>query len=48
MLRVTVQPGAKNGLEEPSQIMVDKAMTMKRNKVGAAFGYIDVDTLVQV
>ena len=48
MLRVTVQPGAKNGLEAPSQIMVDKAMTVKRNKVGAAFGHVDADTLVQV
>ena len=37
LLRVTVQPGAENGLEEPSQIMVDKTMTVKRNKVGAAF-----------
>ena len=48
LLRVTVQPGAENGLEEPSQIMVDKTMTVKRNKVGAAFGHIDADTLVQV
>lgn len=48
LLRVTVQPGAENGLEAPSQIMVDKAMTVKRNKVGAAFGHVDADTLVQV
>lgn len=48
LLRVTVQPGAENGLEVPSQIMVDKAMTVKRNKVGAAFGHVDADTLVQV
>lgn len=48
LLRVTVQPGAENGLEVPSQIMVDKAMTVKRNKMGAAFGHVDADTLVQV
>ena len=48
LLRVTVQPGAENGLEVPSQIMVDKAMTVKRNRVGATFGHVDADTLVQV
>jgi mRNA interferase MazF len=28
--------------------MVDKAMTVKRDKVGPAFGRIDVDALVEV
>ena len=48
LLRVTVPPSTKNGLQKPSQVMVDKAMTVKRDKVGSAFGSIDVDTLVEV
>ncbi len=48
LLRVTIQPSAENGLQKPSQVMVDKAMTMKRNKVGPAFGYINADALVEV
>ena len=48
LLRVTVQPDARNGLQKPSQVMVDKAMTVKRDKVGPAFGRIDVDSLVEI
>ena len=48
LLRVTVQPSAENGLQKPSQVMVDKAMTVKRDKVGRAFGRIDADALVEV
>ena len=48
LLRVTIQPSAENGLKKPSQVMVDKAMTVKREKVGSAFGRIDADALVAV
>lgn len=48
LLRVTVQPSPENGLQKPSQVMVDKTMTVKRDKVGPAFGRIDTDTLVEV
>jgi mRNA interferase MazF len=48
LLRITVQPGAGNGLQKPSQVMIDKAMTVKRDKLGQAFGRIDVDVMVQV
>lgn len=48
LLRVTIQPSAGNGLQKPSQVMVDKAMTVKRDKIGPAFGRIDVDALVEV
>lgn len=48
LLRVTVQPNAENGLQKPSQVMVDKTMTVKRDKVGQAFGRIDADVLVEV
>lgn len=48
LLRVTVQPGAGNGLQKTSQVMVDKAITVKRDKVGPAFGRIEADALVEV
>ncbi|MDR2213903.1 MAG: type II toxin-antitoxin system PemK/MazF family toxin [Pseudomonadales bacterium] len=38
LLRITVQPGATNGLLLPSQVQVDKAMTLRRDKLGAVFG----------
>ncbi|MBA3058365.1 MAG: type II toxin-antitoxin system PemK/MazF family toxin [Gammaproteobacteria bacterium] len=48
LLRVTVHPSAENGLHKPSQVMLDKAMTVKRDKVGPVFGRIDADELVEV
>lgn len=48
LLRISVRPDASNGLQKTSQIMVDKAMTVKRDKVGPTFGRIDVDSLVEV
>lgn len=48
LLRITVYPNAENALQKPSQVMVDKAMTVKRDKVGPAFGRIDADALVEV
>lgn len=48
LLRVTVQPNTETGLQKPSQVMVDKAMTVKREKLGPAFGRIDGDALVEV
>ena len=48
LLRISVRPDASNGLLKPSQIMVDKAMTVRRDKVGPTFGRIDVDSLVEV
>lgn len=48
LLRIKVKPDAGNGLQKPSQVMVDKTMTVKRDKVGPAFGRIDGDALVEV
>ena len=48
LLRVTVHPNAENGLQRPSQVMVDKAMTVKREKLGHAFGHIDSETLLEI
>lgn len=48
LLRITVEPNTENGLQKSSQVMVDKTMTVKRDKVGQAFGSIDEDMMVEV
>ena len=48
LLRVTVQPDARNGLQKRSQVTVDKAMTFKRDNLVLAFGRIGEDALVEI
>lgn len=48
LLRVTVEPDELNGLRARSQIMVDKAMTVMRGKVGPAFGALGQDRMLEV
>lgn len=48
LLRIIIRPTAQNGLTKPSQVMVDKAMTVKRDKVGPAFGHIDANVIVEI
>jgi mRNA interferase MazF len=46
--RIAVAPSEKNGLRAPSQIMVDKAHTIPRDKARAAFGELDTKTMAAV
>lgn len=48
LLRIKLQPGMENGLQKPSQVMIDKIMTVKREKVGPTFGRLDANVLVEV
>ncbi len=48
LLRITIPPTPGNGLQKPSQAMVDKVLTVKRDKVGPAFGRIDGDLLLEI
>lgn len=48
LLRVTIQPSKTNGLQKPSQVMVDKAMTVKRDKLGEAFGSASDAAMLEV
>ena len=48
LFRVTVQPDDKNGLRNPSQVMVDKAMTIKRDKLGDVFGSASDELMLSV
>lgn len=48
LLRVTVHPDDQNGLKTMSQIMIDKAMTLRRERVGAPFGLAGDQLMLEV
>jgi mRNA interferase MazF len=48
LIRLAVEPSTENGLRKSSQVMVDKAMTVRRDRVGPPFGRLDNDTMVAV
>ncbi len=39
--RVTIDPGPKNGLRLTSQVMVDKPVTVRRERIGQTIGRLD-------
>jgi len=43
--RITIQPTAENGLRTRSDVMVDKAVSVPKSKVGAVFGRVDDATM---
>jgi len=45
LIRLTMQPTPENGLRRPSQVMVDKAMSVKRERLGKTFGRLDDETM---
>ena len=48
LIRLTVEPSADNGLRKPSQIMVDKTMTVMRDRLGQPFGTVDEAMMIAV
>jgi mRNA interferase MazF len=48
LIRIDVAPDATDGLRTRFQIMVDKATTVRREKVGPPIGHIDERTLAMV
>jgi mRNA interferase MazF len=48
LFRIDVAPTATNGLRKPSQIMVDKAQTIPREKLGDRFGQLEDDRMLAV
>lgn len=48
LFRITVQPSTENGLQKISQVMVDKAITVKRDKLGPTFGHIDANAMIEI
>jgi mRNA interferase MazF len=45
LFRVTLEPESQNGLEKPSQIMIDKTVTVPRRRIGRRIGSADAATL---
>ena len=48
LFRVTVEPAPNNGLSKRSQIMVDKSVTVSRDKIGDSFGRLDSVAMLEV
>ena len=48
LLRPSVEPTAGNGLRKPSQVMVDKVMTVPRSRVGRAIGRLEGEVMLAV
>jgi mRNA interferase MazF len=48
LFRIAVTPSALNGLRKPSQVMVDKAQTVARTKIGNTIGRLDDEVMLGV
>ena len=48
LIRITVEPSPENGLHKSSQVMVDKVMSVRREKLGRRFGRLDDATMLAV
>lgn len=48
LFRITVEPSDKNGLQASSQIMVDKIMAIRRDKIRTHIGSLDEEALLRV
>ena len=48
LIRVPIDPSPENGLHRPSQVMVDKAMTVRNEKLSDPFGRLDDADMVVV
>jgi mRNA interferase MazF len=48
LFRVRVEPTADNGLRKASQVMIDKAHTVAREKIGKTIGQLDDESMLAV
>lgn len=48
LIRPTVEPSTGNGLRQTSQVMVDKAVSVRRDRIGPVFGRLEPEALVEV
>lgn len=48
LMRIEVVPTLENGLRKRSQVMVDKPITVKRDKLGEPFGHLEDSTMVTI
>jgi mRNA interferase MazF len=48
LIRTTIEPTPTNGLRKRSQVMVDKAASVKRDKIGAIIGHLEAEAMLGV
>jgi mRNA interferase MazF len=48
LFRITLDPSRQNGLSRVSQIMVDKVLTLPREKVGKRVGHLSNSVMIRV
>ena len=48
LFRIDLEPTPQNGLEKPSQIMIDKISAVERDRLRQVVGHLDNATMVQV
>jgi mRNA interferase MazF len=48
LFRIEIKPTSENGLKHVSQVMIDKAQTIPREKAGRVFGRLDDAVLIEI
>ncbi len=48
LFRLTIRPAPENGLKLESQIMIDKVMALKRERIGKRIGRLSTAEMAQV
>jgi mRNA interferase MazF len=48
LIRITIEPTPTNGLRRRSQVMVDKAMSVRRAKIDATVGHLEPEIMLAV
>lgn len=46
--RITLEPSAENGLRVRSQVMADKPVTIRRERIGRQIGRLDIDEIARL
>jgi mRNA interferase MazF len=48
LIRTTIGPSPSNGLRKQSQVMIDKAMSVKRDKIGGVIGHLEPEPMLAI
>lgn len=48
LFRIPLEPDERNSLQQPSQIMVDELLAVRRERIGSRIGRLDEETIVRL
>jgi len=48
LFRIPLEPTADNGLKKPSQVMVDKIISVRADRIGKTIGRVGDDTMISI